>query len=168
MQRTCLRMSDSFSKEQKKAEAERLLNEARLAAEAAEAASKKAADLKAMFPPKLAPATPPVAPEDAETFGLRPLQRDRSLESKFDFTPPNSTARDMRDEDAAFGLSGSAMRTVKSLTWVGIGLLLAIETWTLTQPTSPLMNPPGAPLEARSASRPQPPQIVNGAPDVLP
>jgi hypothetical protein len=144
----------SESQEQKRQEAARLMNEAKLAAEAAEEAAKRAAELKAAFPTKPVVSVQTVSPEDSETFGLRSLQRDRTLESRFDLAPPNPAGGPERDEDAAFGLSGSAMRTVKSLTWVGIGLLLAIEAWALTQPTSPLINPPTpAELQARSAPR---------------
>jgi hypothetical protein len=163
-----LSMSDSDSLEQKRQEAARLLNEARLAAEEAEAAAKRAAELKASFPPKspVAEVRPPVSAEDVETFGVRPLKRDRSLEAQFDLSVPDRKLDVQgRDEDAAFGLSGATMRNVKTLTWVGIGLLLLVEGWALTQPTSPLMNPPSAPMEARSARRPPlPPTAVEDPP----
>ena len=154
-----LYMSDSDSLELKRQEATRLLNEAKIAAEEAEAAAKRAAELKALFPPKplVAEMRPPVSAEDVETFGVRPLKRDRSLEAQFDLSVPDRKPDVQgRDEDAAFGLSGGTMRSVKTLTWVGIGLLLLVEGWALTQPTSPLVNPPGPPMEARSA-RPPPP-----------
>ena len=155
----CVLMSGPDNQEQKRQEAARLMNDAKLAAEAAEAAAKKAAELKAAFPIKPSAISQLSAPANSETFGVRPsrpLQRDPSLESKFDLAPPERAGSPGLDEDAAFGLSGSTMRTVKSLTWVGIGLLLAIEAWALTQPSSPLMSTPtAAPLEGRSATRPQ-------------
>ncbi len=154
-----LYMSDSDSLELKRQEATRLLNEAKIAAEEAEAAAKRAAELKASFPPKplAAELRPQVSAEDVETFGIRPLKRDRSLESQFDLSVPDRKLDVQgRDEDAAFGLSGATMRSVKTLTWVGIGLLLLVEGWALMRPTSPLMNPPTAPIEARSARRPPP------------
>ncbi len=162
-----LSMSDSDSMEYKRQEATRLLNEAKIAAEEAEAAAKRAAELKASFPPKspVAEVRPPVSVEDVETFGVRPLKRDRSLEAQFDLSVPDRTMNAPgRDEDSAFGLSGATMRNVKSLTWVGIGLLLLVEGWALTQPTSPLMNPPSAPMEVRSARRPPLPPVAEDPP----
>mmetsp|Transcript_30538 Transcript_30538/g.59657 ORF Transcript_30538/g.59657 Transcript_30538/m.59657 type:complete len:376 (+) Transcript_30538:81-1208(+) len=87
---------------------------------------------------------------------VKALLKDRSLEAGFAPIPkgaivdePEKKRLEMlgRDEDAAFGLSGDVMRSLKTATWVCVGLLIALEVFVQSPLSSGLKEKVGVDKE---------------------